>query len=90
MTPDEIEDVLQLKVATIINGSVHAENTVAHMTFPPAELIAFHSRVMTLLPGDLISTGTPGAVPIRHGDQVACRISGFETLSNPVIDLKQS
>jgi len=45
--------------------------------------------VMTLLPGDVISTGTPGAVHIRHGDIVQCRISGFETLENSVIDLKQ-
>ena len=88
VTPDEIDDVLQLKVSTVINGRVHAENTVDQMTFPPDALIAFHSRVMTLLPGDIISTGTPGAVPIRHGDQVACRISGFESLHNTVIDLK--
>jgi len=42
------------------------------------------------LPGDILSTGTPGAVPIRHGDRMTCRISGFESLHNPVIDLKQS
>jgi 2-keto-4-pentenoate hydratase/2-oxohepta-3-ene-1,7-dioic acid hydratase in catechol pathway len=88
VTPDEIDDVHQLAVATIINDAVHAENTVAHMTFPPEALIAYHSKVMTLLPGDIISTGTPGAVPIQHGDRVACRITGFETLHNPVVDLK--
>ena len=88
VTPDEIDDVLQLKVSTLINGRVHAENTVDRMTFPPDALIAYHSQVMTLLPGDIISTGTPGAVPIRHGDQVACRISGFESLHNSVTDLK--
>jgi 2-keto-4-pentenoate hydratase/2-oxohepta-3-ene-1,7-dioic acid hydratase in catechol pathway len=90
VTPDEVEDVLQLEVATMINGKVHAKNCVANMTFPPAALVAYHSQVMTLLPGDIISTGTPGAVQIRHGDQVACRISGFETLHNPVVDLKHS
>ena len=89
VTPDEVDDVLSLMVATIINDRVHAENTVANMTFPPPALVAFHSQVMTLLPGDIISTGTPGAVPIAHGDRVACRISGFETLQNPVVDLKQ-
>ena len=89
VTPDEVGDVGQLKVSTVINGKVHAENTVAHMTFCPDALIAYHSQVMTLLPGDIISTGTPGAVPIRHGDQVACRISGFEPLHNSVVDLKQ-
>ncbi len=90
VTPDEVGDVLRLKVSTVINGRVHAENTVDHMTFTPDVLIAYHSRVMTLLPGDIISTGTPGAVHIRHGDQVACRISGFESLHNPVVDLKHS
>jgi 2-keto-4-pentenoate hydratase/2-oxohepta-3-ene-1,7-dioic acid hydratase in catechol pathway len=43
---------------------------------------------MTLLPGDIISTGTPGAVVIRDGDVVECQIDGFETLKNPVKDLK--
>ena len=90
VTPDEVDDVLRLKVSTVINGRVHAENTVDHMTFTPDELIAYHSKVMTLLPGDIISTGTPGAVHIRHGDQMACRISGFESLHNPVVDLKPS
>lgn len=89
VTPDEIEDVLRLTVSTVINGRVHAENSVDRMTFPPDALIAYHSRVMTLLPGDIISTGTPGAVPIRHGDRVECRISGFEPLRNAVIDVKQ-
>jgi 2-keto-4-pentenoate hydratase/2-oxohepta-3-ene-1,7-dioic acid hydratase in catechol pathway len=88
ITTDEVDDVLSLTVSTILNGRVHAENTVDHMTFPPDELISYHSRVMMLLPGDVISTGTPGAAHIRHGDTVECRITGFETLKNPVIDLK--
>jgi 2-keto-4-pentenoate hydratase/2-oxohepta-3-ene-1,7-dioic acid hydratase in catechol pathway len=87
-TPDEIEDVLELEVATVLNGRVHAKNVVANMTFPPDVLLSFHSGVMTLLPGDVISTGTPGAGQVRHGDVVSCRISGFEPLENPVVDLK--
>lgn len=89
VTTDEIEDVHKLKVSTIINGGVHAENTVDHMTFPPEELVSFHSKVMTLMPGDIISTGTPGASPIRDGDEVACRITGFSDLKNTVVDLKR-
>jgi 2-keto-4-pentenoate hydratase/2-oxohepta-3-ene-1,7-dioic acid hydratase in catechol pathway len=88
ITTDEVDEVLSLTVSTILNGRVHAENTVDRMTFPPDELISYHSRVMTLLPGDVISTGTPGAAHIGHGDTVECRITGFETLKNPVIDLK--
>jgi 2-keto-4-pentenoate hydratase/2-oxohepta-3-ene-1,7-dioic acid hydratase in catechol pathway len=89
VTPDEIDDVFALKVSTVINGHVHAENTVDRMTFTPDALIAYHSRVMTFMPGDIISTGTPGAVPVAHGDVVQCRITGFETLENPVVDLKE-
>ncbi len=89
VTPDEIEDVSQLKVATVINGQCHAENVVANMTFPPDYLVAFHSGVMTLLPGDIISTGTPRAIQIKNGDVIECQISGFPALSNPVHDSKR-
>jgi 2-keto-4-pentenoate hydratase/2-oxohepta-3-ene-1,7-dioic acid hydratase in catechol pathway len=88
VTPDEVADIRELTVSTMINGRVHAENTISNMTFTPDYLVAYHSQVMTLLPGDIISTGTPGAVHIRHGDTVACHISGFASLENPVIDLK--
>jgi 2-keto-4-pentenoate hydratase/2-oxohepta-3-ene-1,7-dioic acid hydratase in catechol pathway len=88
VTPDEIDDVLKLKVATMINGKVHAENVVSNMTFKPAFLVTYHSTIMTLLPGDVISTGTPGAVHINDGDEVACRIDGFPMLVNGVRDLK--
>lgn len=85
VTPDEVNDVDTLEVATVLNGEIHRSNTVSNMTFSPWELVAFHSAVMTLLPGDIISTGTPGAVVIRNGDMLECRITGFETLSNPVV-----
>jgi 2-keto-4-pentenoate hydratase/2-oxohepta-3-ene-1,7-dioic acid hydratase in catechol pathway len=74
-----------LEVATVSNGSVHRSNTVAHMRYDPAFLISFHSKVMPLFPGDIISTGTPGAVQIRPGDVVECRIPGVGTLRNPVV-----
>ena len=89
LTPDEIGDVLGLKVSTVLNGQVMASDRVINMTFPPDFLVAFHSKVMTLLPGDIISTGTPGAAVIRDGDRVECRIAGFEKLVNPVRDLKK-
>ncbi len=88
LTPDEIPDLLELEVATVSNGRIHRQNRVANMTFPPLELVAYHSRIMTLLPGDIISTGTPGAVVIADGDVVECRIAGFPPLVNPVVDLK--
>jgi 2-keto-4-pentenoate hydratase/2-oxohepta-3-ene-1,7-dioic acid hydratase in catechol pathway len=88
LTPDEVPDVSRLEVATVVNGGVHAANAVANMTFAPDFLVAFHSRVMTLLPGDIISTGTPGAAVVRDGDLVEARITGFPALANPVRDLK--
>lgn len=88
VTPDEVEDILDLKVSTVMNGGVHRGNIVSNMTFKPWHLVSFHSKVMTLLPGDIISTGTPGAVVIRDGDVVECHIDGFEPLVNAVKDLK--
>lgn len=88
VTPDEVEDVLKLKVATVINGKIHAQNVVSNMTFPPDYLVSFHTKVATMLPGDIICTGTPRAVHINEGDVVECWIDGFEKLVNPVVDLK--
>jgi 2-keto-4-pentenoate hydratase/2-oxohepta-3-ene-1,7-dioic acid hydratase in catechol pathway len=55
------------------------------MLYSPQMLISFHSKVMPLLPGDVISTGTPGAVVIGDGDLAECRIPGIGSLVNPVM-----
>jgi 2-keto-4-pentenoate hydratase/2-oxohepta-3-ene-1,7-dioic acid hydratase in catechol pathway len=89
VTPDEVKDISQLTVQTVCNGKLHAQNTVSNMTFAPDFLVAFHSKVFKWEPGDVLSTGTPRAVPIQHGDTVECRIDGFEPLVNRVIDKKQ-
>ncbi|WP_145051379.1 fumarylacetoacetate hydrolase family protein [Paenibacillus xylanexedens] len=83
-TPDEYVDLRNLKVETVRNGEVVHHNTVSQMIFSPAYLISFFSHVMTLHPGDIILTGTPGSVVIDAGDQVECRITGLKTLSNAV------
>jgi len=83
-TPDELGDVLALQVGTWKNGSLHRENLVGNMQFPPAHLVSFHSHVMTLFPGDIISSGTPGAVVIENGDVAECRIAGIGSFSCPV------
>lgn len=84
ITPDEVVDVLKVKVGTWNNGKLHRENEVANMAFPPHYLVSFHSHVATMFPGDIISTGTPGAVVIRDGDVAECRIEGLGRLANPV------
>jgi 2-keto-4-pentenoate hydratase/2-oxohepta-3-ene-1,7-dioic acid hydratase in catechol pathway len=75
----------ELEVATVIDGRVHRASTVANMRFSPELLVSFHSRIMPLLPGDVISTGTPGAAVIRPGMVATCRITGLPELSNPVV-----
>lgn len=88
VTPDEVADVNSLLVKTVINGKTHEENVVSNMTFPPDQLVSYHSDIMTLLAGDILSTGTPGAVHLHDGDVVECHIDGFEPLINNVVDLK--
>lgn len=88
VTTDEVRSpesgLNHLKVGTWHNGALHRENVVGNMAFDPAALVAFHSRVFPLQPGDVISTGTPGAVVVEDGDVAECRIDGLGTLVNPV------
>jgi 2-keto-4-pentenoate hydratase/2-oxohepta-3-ene-1,7-dioic acid hydratase in catechol pathway len=84
ITPDEYPDVLDIEVEARLNGETLHRNVLRHMRFRPWQTVAFHSRVMTLLPGDVIMTGTPGAVVIRPGDTVECRIGGLSPHANPV------
>ncbi|MMZ65622.1 Ureidoglycolate lyase [compost metagenome] len=83
-TVDEYASLAELEVETVLNGEVAHRNTVSRMMFSPAYLISFLSHVMTLHPGDIILTGTPGSVVIKQGDKVECRIAGLKTLSNMV------
>ncbi|MGQ8873623.1 fumarylacetoacetate hydrolase family protein [Paenibacillus sp. TSA_86.1] len=83
-TPDEYENLNELEIRTVHNDQVTHSNTVDHMIFSPAYLISFLSNVMTLHPGDIILTGTPGSVTIQPGDTVGCRIAGLRTLENRV------
>ena len=83
-----IESELQpddLLVETFVNGEPRQSGCTSFMVFPPAFLLRWISRMMTLEPGDLISTGTPAGVgPLVAGDVVEVRISGIGVLRNPV------
>ncbi|MER5915474.1 fumarylacetoacetate hydrolase family protein [Streptomyces sp. NPDC001982] len=80
----KFNSIEEITVSTVKNGQELRTNTVAHMTFGPAALVSFHSKVMPLFPGDIISTGTPGAVVLDDGDIVECRIPGIGNLVNHV------
>ena len=84
ITPDELPDILSLRVGTWKNGELYRENTISNMAFQPAYLVSHFSDISTLYPGDIISTGTPGAIPISSGDEVECRVAGFKSLINTV------
>jgi 2-keto-4-pentenoate hydratase/2-oxohepta-3-ene-1,7-dioic acid hydratase in catechol pathway len=74
-----------LRILCRVNGQVRQDSRTSDMIFGPARLVSFISRVMTLLPGDLVSTGTPSGVgAIRAGDRVEVEIEGIGTLANPV------
>lgn len=75
-----------VEVSTVVNGTESRTNTIARMRYSPAYLISFHSKVMPLQPGDILSPGTPGAIHVRGGDTVECRIPGLGVLSNPVTE----
>ena len=80
-TLEDFPDLQSLKISTIRNGKTEHSNLVKNMLFSPQKLISFHSRIFTLEPGDIISTGTPGAVEIQRGDSVRCVIEGKDSLS---------
>ncbi len=90
VTLDQAGDLGALTLRTRIDGETVQEGSTANLIFGPAELVAWLSRTMTLLPGDVIATGTPAGVGaakgrfLRDGETVAVEIDGIGVLSNPV------
>lgn len=82
----EFDPLEGMRITTSVNGDVRQDGSTADLVFGVAELIEFISRVMTLLPGDVILTGTPAGVgPIVSGDRVDVEIEGIGVLSNQVV-----
>jgi len=88
VTPDEIPDPQDLRLWLKVNGITRQDSSTAQMIFPVKTLISYISQFMTLLPGDVISTGTPPGVGAGHrphpiflrpGDQVEFGIDGLGT-----------
>ena len=78
-------DLASAELKTTVNGTVVQQDKLSNMIFDLPEIIHHITQVMTLLPGDIISTGTPSGVgPIVPGDIVSVRVEGVGELSNPV------
>jgi 2,4-didehydro-3-deoxy-L-rhamnonate hydrolase len=93
VTPDELPDLASgLDVRCRWNGEIMQESNTRQLIFPIDELIAHASANMTLMPGDIITTGTPGGVGVfrdpqvflKPGDVIEVEIEGIGTLTNPV------
>lgn len=82
----EIDPLEGLAIECRVNGDVRQEGSTADLVFGVAELIAYITAVMTLLPGDVILTGTPAGVgPVLPGDHMEVEIEGIGILANPVV-----
>jgi 2-keto-4-pentenoate hydratase/2-oxohepta-3-ene-1,7-dioic acid hydratase in catechol pathway len=92
VTPDEFGDPTQRHVRCRVNGELLQDDVLANLIFDFADVISYISKVATLVPGDLIMTGTPGGVGqsrtparwLQDGDIVETEIDGIGTLRNPV------
>jgi 2-keto-4-pentenoate hydratase/2-oxohepta-3-ene-1,7-dioic acid hydratase in catechol pathway len=79
-------DPCALKLETRLNGAVKQQGTTSDLIFPASQLVSAVSQVMTLLPGDVIASGTPcGVGPMQPGDTVEIQIEGIGTLINHVV-----
>jgi 2-keto-4-pentenoate hydratase/2-oxohepta-3-ene-1,7-dioic acid hydratase in catechol pathway len=80
-------DPADLALTTRLNGEVRQDSRTSLLLHDVRSLVVFISQVMTLLPGDVLLTGTPAGVgPMDKGDQVSVTVQGIGTLSNPVAD----
>ena len=92
VTADEIADPHTLDISLTLNGETRQKSNTSNLIFKIPYLIAYLSQSMTLLPGDILSTGTPGGVGVyskppvflTSGDVVSVTISGIGTLTNTV------
>jgi len=79
-------DPRDLLLETYVNGERRQSARTSDMIFDPYELVSFVSHVMTLLPGDVVLTGTPSGIgSVRNGDTVEVRIEGIGSLVNHVV-----
>jgi 2-keto-4-pentenoate hydratase/2-oxohepta-3-ene-1,7-dioic acid hydratase in catechol pathway len=74
-----------LEISTYLNGERKQHSSTGNLLFSVPRLVSFISKVMTLLPGDIVSTGTPAGVgPMKSGDKIEVEIEGIGVLTNYV------
>jgi 2-keto-4-pentenoate hydratase/2-oxohepta-3-ene-1,7-dioic acid hydratase in catechol pathway len=82
---ETVIDTGDLAIQQFQNGQLRQNSSTSQLIFKPAEIVSFVSTNMTLLPGDVILTGTPSGVgPIQSGDKLEVRIQGLAPLVNTV------
>jgi 2-keto-4-pentenoate hydratase/2-oxohepta-3-ene-1,7-dioic acid hydratase in catechol pathway len=80
-------DPAALDIEGWVNGDKRQSSNTRQLIFSVAEIIAFITAVMTLLPGDVVATGTPAGIgPLTPGDRFTVKIEGIGELSNPVVE----
>jgi len=98
VTPDELADPQALRLWCKVNGESRQNSWTGDMIYPVRRLLSYVSRFMTLLPGDVIATGTPGGVAmgmtpprfLQAGDWVECGVEGLGELNQRVVAFRSN
>ncbi|NWX07088.1 FAHD2 protein, partial [Caloenas nicobarica] len=93
VTKEAVTDVHNLRIRCSVNGQVMQDSSTSQLIFPLPKLIAWVSRFVTLVPGDILLTGTPAGVGffrkppvfLKHGDEVQCEIEQLGVICNRVV-----
>ena len=84
---DEIDPWKGVRVESRLNGELKQSESTLAFIFPVDVVLRFISQIMTLLPGDLVLTGTPAGIgPMVAGDEICVSVEGIGSLTNPVVD----
>ncbi len=97
MTSDEFGDPSGRRIALRVNGEIRQDSSTADLLFNCATLVSALSAGLTLLPGDIIATGTPSGVALgmtpqawlKDGDVVEAEVEGIGVLKNTVRDMSK-
>jgi 2-keto-4-pentenoate hydratase/2-oxohepta-3-ene-1,7-dioic acid hydratase in catechol pathway len=93
VTKDEIDDLMAVRIQSTVNDELRQDSLISDQIFPPPVAIEWLSSIITLEPGDVISTGTPAGIGLfrdppallEPGDTVTVAASGIGEVTNPVV-----